>query len=159
METSTNLKRRRDSGEGAAKKCALNDLRQAPTHRHKAATSSNPTSTSTTILHPNLTALTTCPASWHPLTSTRTVLFKKKKKRRPYQFPLPRSQSADKSQPLNLTRTSSLLSLIPSDFSTHELFPATQKEKHDPSARKKPSGQEGETFTIKQIQQAEACAQ
>ena len=35
METSSNLKRRRDSGEAAAKKYALNNLRQAPPLSHK----------------------------------------------------------------------------------------------------------------------------
>ena len=34
METSTNLKRRRYSGEGAAKKYAPNNLRQAPPLKH-----------------------------------------------------------------------------------------------------------------------------
>ena len=76
-----------------------------------------------------------------------------KKCRRPYQIPLPRSQSADWSQSLNLTRTPSLLSLSPSAISTQELFPARQR--HDPPASKKTNRQEGE-LSIQQIQQAAA---
>ena len=78
-----------------------------------------------------------------------------KKYHRPYQLPLPRSQSADRSQPLNLTRTPSLPSLSPTIISSQELFPA--KRKQNPPASKKANQQEGEKeLTIQQIQQAAA---
>ena len=70
-----------------------------------------------------------------------------KRQSRPYQIPLPRSQSVDRTPPSSLARTPPLPSFSPSDFSSYELFPAiltTPKGKSDPPAGKKTSRQEGE---------------
>ena len=117
----------------------------------KATTSSTFTSASTTFPPSNLTTHTNPSPNCHPLTQQEQFF---KKCRRPYQIPLPRSQSADRSQPLNLTRTPSLPSLSPSAISTQELFPA--KQRHDPPASKKTNRQEGKELSIQQIQQAAA---
>ena len=110
------------------------------------------TSASTTFPPSNLTTHTT-PHQIVPLSPQQEQYLKRC--RRPYQIPLPRSQSADRSQPLNLTRTPSLPSLSPSAISTQDIFPARQR--HDPPARKKPNRQEGEEeLSIQQIQRAAA---
>ena len=153
METSTNLKRRRDSGEGAAKKLCP--------EQPKAGNSSQtqqPPPPPPPLPPPPFPSQILQPSQ--PLHQIDTLSPKQehylKKYRRPYQIPLPRSQSADRSQPLNLIRTSSLSSLSPSAISSQELFPAIHKQKHDPPAGKKTNRQEGEQLTIQQIQQAAA---
>ena len=116
-------------------------------------TANSSTSTSTTLSPSNPTTHTTPSSNCHPLTPTRTV---PQKYHRPYQIPLQRSQSADRSQPLNLTRTHSLPSLSPSSIASEELFPARQRQ-DPPASKKKINRQEGEQeLTIMQIQQAAA---
>ena len=154
METSTNLKRRTDSGEGAAKKLCPEQPKAGPSSQ----TQQQPPPPPSPLPPPPFPPQIIQPSQ--PLHQIDTLSPQQehylKKYRRPYQIPLPRSQSADRSQPLNLTRTLSLPSLSPSAISSQELFPATHKQKHDPPAGKKTNWQEGEQLTIQQIQQAAA---
>ena len=113
--------------------------------------SSTFTCASTTFPPSNITTYTIPSPNCHPSPQQEQFL---KKCRRPYQIPLPRSQSADRSQPLNLTRTPSLPSLSPSTISTQELFPA--KQRHDPPASKKTTNRQEGELSIQQIQQAAA---
>ena len=139
METSTNLKRRRDSGEGAAKKIC-------PEKTHpEAGPSSQPSPLipsplpplPSTIFPPPKITLPSPPQQMAPLSPQQELYFKKH--HRPYKIPLPRSQSAERAQPSGLARTPSLPSLSPTDFSSQELFPAiiSPKEKPAPVLRKR----------------------
>ena len=116
-------------------------------------TANSSTSTSTTLSPSNPTTHTT-PHQIVTLSPQQEQCLIKY--HRPYQIPLPRSQSADRSQPLNLTRTHSLPSLSPSSIASQELFPARQRQ-DPPASKKKINRQEGEQeLTIMQIQQAVA---
>ena len=137
MEINVNLKRRRDSGEGTAKKYAPNNPRQVPPLNTKTTNCS--TSTSTPLSPPQILQPTQPPHQMFTLSPQQEQCLKKY--HRPYQIPLPRSQSADRSQPLDLTRTPSLPSLSPTIISSQELFPA--KRKQDPPASKKKSKSAG----------------
>ena len=155
METNVNLKRRRDSGEGTAKKICPEQSKAGPSSQPQEKPTPPP-------LPPPPFHLPQILQTTQPPRQIVTLLPQQehclKKYHRPYQIPLPRSQSADWSQPLNLTRTHSLPSLSPSSIVSQELFPARQKQ--DPPASKKkktPNRQEGKNqLTIKQIQQAAA---
>ena len=112
------------------------------------------TSTSTTPSPPQILQPTQPPYQMFTLSPQQEQCLKKY--HRPYQIPLPRSQSADWSQPLNLTRTPSLPSLSPTMIPSQELFPA-KREQDPPASKKKANRQEGEKeLTITQIQQAAA---
>ena len=147
METSVNLKRRRDSGEGAAKKICPEQPKAGPFSQLQKQQPPPPSPP----FPPQILQPTQTPHQIVTLSPQQEQFLKKC--RGSYQIPLPRSQSADRSQPLNLTRTPSLLSLSPSAISMQELFPARQR--HDPPASKKTNRQEGE-LSIQQIQQAAA---
>ena len=155
METSVNLKRRRDSGEGAAKKICPEQAKAGPSSQLQNQQPPPPPPPPSTLppppFPPQILQPTQSPHQIVTLSPQQEQFWKKC--RRPYQIPLPRSQSADRSQPLNLTRTPSLPSLSPSAISTQELFPARQR--HDPPASKKTNRQTGE-LSIQQIQQAAA---
>ena len=154
METSVNLKRRRDSGEGTAKKICPEQSKAGPFSQPQEKPTPPPLPPPP-FPPPQILQTTQPPHQIVTLSPQQEHCLKKY--HRPYQIPLPRSQSADQSQPLNLTRTHSLPSLSPSSIVSQELFPARQKQ--DPSASKKktPNRQEGENqLTIKQIQQAAA---
>ena len=156
METSVNLKRRRDSGEGAAKKICPEQPKAGPSSQlqNQQPPPQPPSPLPPPPFPPQILQPTQTPHQIVTLSPQQEQFLKKC--RRPYQIPLPKSQSADRSQPLNLTRTPSLPSLSPSAISTQELFPARQR--HDPPASKKTNRQEGE-LSIQQIQQAALCAQ
>ena len=156
METSTNLKRRRDSGEGAAKKIC-------PEKTHpEAGPSSQPSPPvpsplpplPSTIFPPPKITLPSPPQQMAPLSPQQELFFKKH--HRPYKIPLPRSQSAERAQPSGLARTPSLPSLSPTDFSSQELFPAIISPKRKPPAEKKKSTYKDENLSIGQIQRAAA---
>ena len=151
METSTNLKRRRDSGEGAAKKICHEQPKASPSSQTQKQPPPPPPPLPPPPFPPQILQPSQPIQQMDTLTPEQEQYLKRY--RRPYQIPLPRSQSADRSQPLNLTRTPSLPSLSPSTISS-ELFPAKQKQ--DPPASKKTNRQEGEQWTIHQIQQAAA---
>ena len=156
METTINLKRRRDSGEGAAKK-----LCPEKTHP-KAGPSSQPSPPvpsplpplpSPTFPPPKIT-LHSPPQQMEPLSPQQELFIQKH--HRPYKIPLPRSQSAERAQPSGLARTPSLPSLSPTDFSSQELFLAiiSPKRKTNPPAEKKKC--HDKELTIGQIQRAAA---
>ena len=117
---------------GRQKKCALNHLRQAPLLRHN----------NSHLLHLYLHhqfpikfySLHNLPNKWTLFPTNKNTSLKNTAAHTI--IILPRLQSAERSQPLNLTWTSSLPSLSPSAFSSQELFPATQKGKQDPPAVK-----------------------
>ena len=152
METSVNLKRRRDSGEGAAKKICPEQPKAGPSSQLQKQQPPPSPPLSPPPLPPQILQPTQTPHQIVTLSPQQEQFFKKC--RRSYQIPLPRSQSADRSQPPNLTRTPSLPSLSPSALSTQELFSA--KQRHGPPASKKTNRQEGEELSIQQIQQAAA---
>ena len=159
METTANLKRRMDSGEGGHKKNVPQknpSPKQAPppkcNHNHSY------------LLHlclhlqhylhhlfpPPKISLQSPPQQMDPLSplSLQQEHYLKKY-HRPYKIPLPRSQSAERAQPSSLARTPSLPSLSRSDISSQELFPAipSPKRKPDPPAgKKKPKSTGGWTF-------------
>ena len=124
METTVNLKRRRESGEGASKKVC-----QEKPHL-KTGPSSQPTPPLPTpplpspppppppIAQPPQQMDMPSPQqkSEPPKQTVTHELFSKKP--RPYQIPLPRSQSAERTKSEGLARTSSLPSLSPSSFSS-----------------------------------------
>ncbi len=150
METSTNLKRRRDSGEGAAKKLCPE---KTPPEAGPSSQPSPPVPSplpplpSPTFPPPRIT-LPSPPQQMAPLSPQQELFFKKH--HRPYKIPLPRSQSAERAQPSGLARTPSLPSLSPTDFSSQELFPAMISPK-----RKQP-GTKKHDLTIGQMQRAAA---
>ena len=152
METNVNLKRRRDSGEGDAKKICPEQPKAGPSSQLQKQPPP-PTPLPPPPFPPQILQPTQTPHQIVTLSPQQEQYLKRC--RRPYQIPLPRSQSADRSQPLNLTRTPSFPSLSPSAISTQELFPTRQR--HDPPASKKTNQQEGEEeLSIQQIQQAAA---
>ena len=167
METTTNLKRRRDSGEGAAKKmCPEKSQSDAgPSSQTQPQPQLPPSSLPSssplppTLFPPPKILLQSPPQqmdSLSPLSPQQAHYLKKY--HRPYKIHLPRSQSAERAQSSRLTRTPSLPSLSPSDISSLELFPAipSSKRKPDPlTGKKKPSRQE-EELSIGQIQRAAA---
>ena len=150
METSTNLKRRRDSGEGAAKKLCPG---KTPPEAGPSSQPSPPVPSplpplpSPTFPPPKIT-LPSPPQQMAPLSPQQELFLKKHY--RPYKIPLPRSQSAERAQPSGLARTPSLPSLSPTDFSSQELFPAIISPKRKPSEKKK------QELTIGQMQRAAA---
>ena len=96
METSTNLKRRRDSGEGAAKKlCPEKTPPEAGPSSQPSppAPSPLPPLPSPTFPPPKIT-LPSPPQQMTPLSPQQELFFKKH--HRPYKIPLPRSQSAER---------------------------------------------------------------
>ena len=140
METNINLKRRRDSGDGAAKKlCPEKTQPEAgPSHQTKPQPQLPPPaipSTSTlpppTFPPPKIT-LQSPPQRMPPLSplSPQQEHFLHKN-HRSYKIPLPRSQSAERAQPSSLARTPSLPSLSPSEFSSQNLFPAIPSPKRN----------------------------
>ena len=153
METSTNLKRRRDSGEGAAKKLCPE---KTPPEAGPSSQPSPPVPSplpplpSPTFPPPKIT-LPSPPQQMAPLSPQQELFFKKH--HRPYKIPLPRSQSAERAQPSGLARTPSLPSLSPTDFSSQELFPAMISPKTKPQTEKRKHTQE---LTIGQMQRAAA---
>ena len=156
METNTNLKRRRDSGEGAAKKiCPEKAHPEAGPYSQTQLPLPSPPLTSPLpppSFPPPKIILQSPPQQMDPLSPLQEHYFKKY--HRPYKTPLPRSQSAERAQPLSLARTPSLPSLSPSDISSQELFPAILPPKRNldpPAGKKKPSRQE-EELSIGQIQ-------
>ena len=150
METTTNLKRRRDSGEGAAKKLCPE---KTPPEAGPSSQPSPPVPSplpplpSPTFPPPKIT-LPSPPQQMAPLSPQQELFFKKH--HRPYKIPLPRSQSAERAQPSGLARTPSLPSLGPTDFSSQELFPAMISPKRNPPEKKK------QELTIGQMQRAAA---
>ena len=136
METSVNLKRRRDSGEEAAKKKCPEQPKAGPSSQLQKQQPPPPPPLPPSPFPPQILQPTQTPHQIVTLSPQQEQFFKKC--HRPYQIPLPRSQSADRSQPLNQTRTPSLPSLSPSAISTQEPFPARQR--HDPPACKKQIG-------------------
>ena len=149
METSTNLKRRRDSGEGATKKIFPEQPKAGPSSQLQKQQPPPPPPLPPPPFPPQILKPTQPPHQIVTLSPQQEQYFKRC--HRPYQIPLPRSQSADRSQPLNLTRTPSFHSLSPTTISYQELFPA--KPKQAPPASKKTNRMEGEQqLTIKQIQ-------
>ena len=153
METSTNLKRRRDSGEGAAKKlCPEKTPPEAGPSSQPSppAPSPLPPLPSPTFPPPKIT-LPSPPQQMAPLSPQQELFLKKH--HRPYKIPLPRSQSAERAQPSGLARTPSLPSLSPTDFSSQELFPAIISPKTKPQTEKRKHTQE---LTIGQMQRAAA---
>ena len=150
METTTNLKRRRDSGEGAAKKLCPE---KTPPEAGPSSQPSPPVPSplpplpSPTFPPPKIT-LPSPPQQMAPLSPQQELFFKKH--HRPYKIPLPRSQSAERAQPSGLARTPSLPSLSPTDFSSQELFPAMISPKRNPPEKKK------QELTIGQMQRAAA---
>ena len=153
METSTNLKRRRDSGEGAAKKLCPG---KTPPEAGPSSQPSPPVPSplpplpSPTFPPPKIT-LPSPPQQMAPLSPQQELFLKKHY--RPYKIPLPRSQSAERAQPSGLARTPSLPSLSPTDFSSQELFPAIISPKRKSPTGKKKQKQE---LTIGQMQRAAA---
>ena len=153
METSTNLKRRRDSGEGAAKKLCPE---KTPPEAGPSSQPSPPVPSplpplpSPTFPPPKIT-LPSPPQQMAPLSPQQELFLKKH--HRPYKIPLPRSQSAERAQPSGLARTPSLPSLSPTDFSSQELFPAMISPKRKPHTEKRKHIQE---LTIGQMQRAAA---
>ena len=166
METYTDLKRRMDSEEGAAKKCARKNPspRQALPPKTTTVTPSISTisiafnTTSTTFPPPKI-SLQSPPQQMDPPSplSPQQEHFLHKY-HRPYKIPLPRSQSAERAQPSSLARTPSLPTLSPRDISSQELFPAipSPKRKPDPHAGKKKLNRQQEKLSIGQIQRAAA---
>ena len=153
METSTNLKRRRDSGEGAAKKlCPGKTPPEAGPSSQPSPPVPSPLSPlpSPTFPPPKIT-LPSPPQQMAPLSPQQELFLKKHY--RPYKIPLPRSQSAERAQPSGLARTPSLPSLSPTDFSSQELFPAMISPKTKPQTEKRKHTQE---LTIGQMQRAAA---
>ena len=150
METSTNLKRRRDSGEGAAKELCPE---KTPPEAGPSSQPSPPVPSplpplpSPTFPPPKIT-LPSPPQQMAPLSPQQELFLKKH--HRPYKIPLPRSQSAERAQPSGLARTPSLPSLSPTDFSSQELFPAMISPKRKPPEKKK------QELTIGQMQRAAA---
>ena len=150
METTINLKRRRDSGEGAAKKlCPEKTPPEAGPSSQPSppAPSPLPPLPSPTFPPPKIT-LPSPPQQMAPLSPQQELFFKKH--HRPYKIPLPRSQSAERAQPSGLARTPSLPSLSPADFSSQELFPAMISPKRKPPVKK------NQDLTIGQMQRAAA---
>ena len=151
IETSMNLKRRRDSGEGAAKKLCPE---KTPPEAGPSSQPSPPVPSplpplpSPTFPPPKIT-LPSPPQQMAPLSPQQELFLKKHY--RPYKIPLPRSQSAERAQPSGLARTPSLPSLSPTDFSSQELFPAMISPK-----RKSPTGKKKQELTIGQMQRAAA---
>ena len=153
METNFNLKRRRDSGEGTAKKICPEQPKAGPSSQPQKQ-STPPPLPPPPFPPPQILQPTQPPYQMFTLSPQQEQCLKKY--HRPYQIPLPRSQSADRSQPLNLTRTPSLPSLSPTSISSQELFPSKRKQ-DPPASKKKANRQEGEKeLTITQIQQAAA---
>ena len=157
METSTNLKRRRDSGEGAAKKMCpeKNQPEAGPSSQPQIPLPSPPVPSPPPTLPPPQfpppkITLQPPPQQMDSL-SPQHELFKKY--HRPYKIPLPRSQSAERAQPSGLARTPSLPSLSPADFSSQELFPAIISPKRKTDPPKKTNHNE---LSIGQIQRAAA---
>ena len=166
METTTNLKRRRDSGEGAAKKmCPEKTHPEAgPSSQTQLPLPSPPLPSPLPPLPPPpfpppKITLQSPPQQIDPLSplSPQQEHFFKKY-HRPYKIPLPRSQSTERAQPSGLARTPSLSSLSPSDISSQELFPAiiSPKRKPDPPAGKKKPSWKDDELSIGQIQRAAA---
>ena len=165
METTTNLKRRRDSGEGAAKKMCLEKTHPeaGPSSQPQLPLLSPPLPSPLPPLPPPpfpppKITLQSPPQQMDPispLSPEHEHFFKKY--HRPYEIPLPRSQSADRAQPSGIARTPSLPSLSPADFSSQELFPViiSPKRKTNPPARKKKTSCQ-EELSIGQIQWAAA---
>ena len=157
METSTNLKRRRDSGEGAAKKMCpeKNQPEAGPSSQPQIplpsppVPSPPPTLPPTPFPPPKIT-LQSSPQQMDSL-SPQHELFKKY--HHPYKIPLPRSQSAERAQPSGLARTPSLPSLSSADLSSQELFPAIISPKRKTDPPKKTNYHE---LSIGQIQRAAA---
>ena len=119
--------------------------------------SNTTTTTSTTTPRPFLPQeiLLPSPPQHMDILTPQQELFKRQ--RRPYQIPLLRSQSVDRTQPSSLARTPSLPSLSPSDFSSYELFPAiltTPKGKSDPPAGKKKPKSAGGRKTVNKTNSA-----
>ena len=156
METSTNLKRRRDSGEGSAKKiCPEKTPPEAgPSSQPSPPVPSPLPPLPSTIFPPPRITLPSPPQKMAPLSPQQELFFKKH--HRPYKIPLPRSQSAERAQPSGLARTPSLPSLSPTDFSSQELFPAIISPKRKPPAEKKKPNYQEQELTIGQIQRAAA---
>ena len=156
METSTNLKRRRDSGEGAAKKMCpeKNHPEAGPSSQPSPPVLSPLPPLPSTIFPPPKFTLRSPPQQMAPLSPQQELFFKKH--HRPYKIPLPRSQSAERAQPSGLARTPSLPSLSPTDFSSQELFPAIISPKRKPPAEKKKHNYQEQELTIGQIQRAAA---
>ena len=153
MDTSVNLKRRRDSGEGAAKKICPEQPKAGPSSQlqNQILPPPPPSPVPPPPFPPQILQPTQPPHQIVTLSLQQEQFLKKC--RRPYQIPLPRSQSTDRSQPLNLTRTPSLPSLSPSTISSQELFPA--KQRHDPPASKKTTNRQEGELSIQQIQREE----
>ena len=158
METSTNLKRRRDSGEGAAKKMCpeKNQSEAGPSSQPQIPLPSPPVPSPPPTLPPPLfpppkITLQSPPQQMDSLSPQHELLFKKY--HRPYKIPLPRSQSAERAQPSGLARTPSLPSLSPADLSSQELFPAIISPKRKTDPPKKTNYKE---LSIGQIQRAAA---
>ena len=135
METTTNLNRRMDSEEGATKNICPEQPKAGPSsqQQRQQPPPPQPPTLPPPPFPPQILQPTQPPHQIATLSPQNEHYFRKC--HRPYQIPLPRSQSADRSQPLNLTRTPSLPSLSPSSISSQELFPA--KMKQDPPASKK----------------------
>ena len=157
METSTNLKRRRDSGEGAAKKMCpeKNQSEAGPSSQPQIPLPSPPVPSPPPTLPPPpfpppKITLQPPPQQMDSL-SPQHELFKKY--HRPYKIPLPRSQSAERAQPSGLARTPSLPSLSPADLSSQELFPVIISPKRQTDPPKKTNYHE---LSIGQIQRAAA---
>ena len=161
FKTNINLKRRRDSGDGAAKKlCPEKPQPEAgPSHQTKPqlpppaipSTSPPPPPPKITLQSPPQRM-----APLSPLSPQQEHLIHKH--HRPYKIPLPRPQSAERAQPSSLARTPSLPSLSPSEFSSQNLFPAipSPKRKPDPPAGKKKPNQQEDELSIEQMQRAAA---
>ena len=141
IETPTNLKRRRDSGKGAAKKCAPKNpsprqalpLKHNHNHSYLLHLYHQLNITSTTFPPPKI-LLQSPPQQRDPLSplSSQQEHYLKKY-HRPYKIPLPRFQSAERAQPSSLAQTPSLPSLSPSDISSQELFLAIPSPKRKPA--------------------------
>ena len=169
METYTNLKRRRDSGEGAAKKmCPEKPQPEAGPSSQKqpqpqspppSLPSPSPSTLPPPLFPPPKISLQSPPQQMDPPSplSPQQEHFLHKY-HRPYRIPLPRSQSAERAQPSSLARTPSLPTLSPRDISSQELFPAipSPKRKPDPPAGKKKPNRQEEKLSIGQIQRSAA---
>ena len=91
-----------------------------------------------TIFQPPKITLPSPPQQMAPLSPQQELFFKKH--HRPYKIPLPRSQSAERAQPLGLARTPSLPSLSPVRLLFARAIPRPsfpQKEKPAPVLRKR----------------------
>ena len=163
METTTNLKRRRDSGEGAAKKMCpeKNQPEAGPSSQPQLPlpsplVPSPPLPLPPSPFPPPKITLQSPPQQMDPLSPQHELLFRKY--HRPYKIPLPRSQSAERAQPSGLARTPSLPSLSPADISSQEQFPAiiSPKRKTNPPAEKKKPSYKDNELSIGQIQRAAA---